>query len=77
MIDPELLKRLEALGLKPGDAQWVETQPVDINELPTVQKQREMLSKLKEVLQAELHENLAKLETAREQRERLKNGGGA
>lgn len=77
MIDPELLKKLEALGVKPGEARWVNTQPVDANELPTVQKQRELLTKLKEVLQAELHENLAKLETAREQRERLKNGGGA
>ena len=77
MIDPELLKRLEALGLKPGDAQWVETQPVDINELPTVQKNRELLRKLRELLQAELAESQSRLEAALEQRERMKNGGGA
>lgn len=77
MIDPELLKRLEALGLKTGDAQWVETQPVDINELPTVQKNRELLMKLRELLQAELAENQSRLEAALEQRERMKNGGGA
>lgn len=77
MIDPELLKKLEALGLKPGEAKWVETHPFDVNELPSVQKQRELLVKLKEVLQAELNENLVKLDAAREQQERLKNGGGA
>jgi len=77
VIDPELLKRLEALGLKPGDAQWVETQPVDINELPTVQKNRELLRKLRELLQAELAESQSRLEAALEQRERMKNGGGA
>ena len=77
MIDPELLKKLEALGLKPGEARWMETQPFDVNDLPTVQKQRELLVKPREVLQVELSENLAKLDAAREQQERLKNGGGA
>lgn len=76
MIDPELLKKLEALGVKPGEAQWVETKPIDLNDLPTVQKQRELLTKLKEVLQAELHENQSRLDAAQEQYERLKNGGG-
>ena len=77
MIDPELIKKLEALGIKPGETRWVETAPVEVGELPTVQKQRELLVRLKEVLQAELSENLAKLDAVREQRERLKNGGGA
>lgn len=76
MIDPELLKKLEALGVKPGEAQWVTTQPVNASELPTVQRQRELLVKLKEVLQLELEENLTKLEAAREQHERMKRGGG-
>jgi hypothetical protein len=77
VIDPEMLKRLEALGLKPEDARWVETQPVDINELPTIQKNRELLMKLRELLQTELAESRSKLEAALEQRERMKNGGGA
>lgn len=77
MIDPEMLKRLEALGLKPEDARWVETQPVDLNELPTIQKNRELLRKLRELLQTELAESRSKLEAALEQRERMKNGGGA
>lgn len=72
-----MLKRLEALGLKPEDARWVETQPVDLNELPTIQKNRELLRKLRELLQTELAESRSKLEAALEQRERMKNGGGA
>lgn len=77
MIDPELLKKLEALGVKPGEARWVETKPLDVNELPTVRKQREMLSKLRELLQTELQGNQSRLEAAREQYERQKNGGGS
>lgn len=77
MIDPELIKKLEALGLKPGEARWVDTQPVDANELPTVQKQRELLVKLKEVLQNELEHSQKQLDAAHEHLERVKNGGGA
>ena len=77
MIDPDVLKKLEALGIKPGEAKWIETQPVEVGELPTVQKQRELLAKLRELLQSELQDSQAKLEMAREQLERLKNGGGA
>lgn len=77
VIDPELLKKLEALGVKPGEAQWVETPPVDVSELPTMQKQRELLLKLRELLQTELDENRSRLDFALEQRERIKNGGGS
>ncbi len=77
MIDPEILKKLEALGLKPGEARWVETQPVNADELPTVQKQRELLTKLKEVLQNELDHNQKQLDAAHEHLERIKNGGGS
>ena len=77
MIDDELLKKLEALGLKPGETQWVETQPVEVSELPAMQKQRELLLKLRELLSVELSENQARLDSALEQRERIKNGGGS
>lgn len=77
MIDPEVLKKLEELGLKPGEARWLETQPVNLEDLPTVQKNRELLTKLRELLQVELVENQSRLESALERREKAKNGGGS
>jgi hypothetical protein len=50
---------------------------VNADELPAVQKQRELLTKLKEVLQNELDHNQRQLDAAHEHLERIKNGGGS
>lgn len=76
MIDPELLKKLEAMGLNPGEARWVETDPLNLNDLPTMQRQRELLVQLRDILKAQLADDLSKLDAAHEQLERTKNGGG-
>lgn len=76
MIDPELLKKLEALGVTPGEARWVETDPLNLNDLPTMQRQRELLVQLRDILKSQLSEDLSKLDAAHEQLERIKNGGG-
>lgn len=77
MIDPDLLKKLEELGIKTGEAQWAEMKPVNADDLPTALSHRETLEKLKGILQIELHEHELRLAEAREQYERLKNGGGS
>lgn len=76
MLDPKILEKLRQLGINPEQAQWVETQPIRLSSLPVVQRQRELMEKLRDVLKAELEENLIRLDRAREEYERLKNGGG-
>jgi hypothetical protein len=76
VLDPKILEKLRQLGINPEQAQWVETQPIRLSSLPVVQRQRELMEKLRDVLKAELEENLIRLDRAREEYERLKNGGG-
>lgn len=78
VLDPELLAKLKALGIEPGGSPtWLETKPLDAAELPSVQRQRELLVQLRDTLKAQLDEDLAKLEQAHIDLERVKNGGGA
>jgi hypothetical protein len=78
VIDPKVLEQLKAAGIDPESvsSQWIETPSVDLGSLPTMQRQRELLLKLREHLRTELEENVSKLGQAHEQLERLKNGGG-
>jgi len=76
VIDPELLKKLEALGVKPDEARWVETQSINLNDLPTMRRQRELLTKLKNALKTQLADDISKLDAAHERLERMRNGGG-
>jgi hypothetical protein len=77
MLDPEMLRKLKELGIDPGpEGQWVQTRPFNAAELPSIKRQRELLAKLRDVLKAQLEQDLTKLDQAREEYERLKNGGG-
>jgi hypothetical protein len=78
VIDPEVLAKLKALGIEPGGAPtWLETKPLDAAKLPSVQKQRELLAQLRDALKAQLDEDIAKLEQAHIDLERVRNGGGS
>lgn len=77
VIDPEVLAKLKALGVNlEGAPTWMETRPLDVANLPSVLRQREVLTQLREVLEAQLNDDLLKLEQARIDLERIKNGGG-
>jgi len=77
-IDPELMAKLKALGIDPTspNPQWVTTQPVNAEDLPSVQHHRDLLAQMRDVLKNQLQEDLAKLEAAHMQLEKLKHGGG-
>ena len=78
VIDSEILAKLKALGIEPGDAPtWVTTSPLDAAKLPSVQRQRDLLAQVRDALKAQLNEDIAKLEQAHIDLERVKNGGGA
>lgn len=76
-MDPKLLEKLKALGINPGDPTWTTTNPLDAAQLPTVQRQRELLTQIRDALKAQLVEDTTKLEQAHIELERAKNGGGA
>lgn len=77
MIDPEVLAKLKALGIEPGgEPGWVDAPPLDASHLPSVQRQRELLVQLRDALKAQVADDVAKLEQAHIDLERLKNGGG-
>ena len=78
MIDPKILERLRELGIEPGDTpRWVDTGPLNAAELPSVKESREALAKLRDVLRAQVEEDLAKIDRAHLELEKLKHGGGA
>lgn len=76
MIDPTVLAKLKELGIEPEKGQWVVTRPIKLTDLPSIQRQRELLSKLRDILKTQLEEDLTKLDQAHEEYQRLKNGGG-
>jgi hypothetical protein len=76
VIDPAVLAKLKELGIDPEQAQWVTTRSVKLADLPSIQRQREMLAKLRDILKAQLEKDLVQLDRAREEYQRSKNGGG-
>lgn len=76
MIDPAVLEKLKELGIEPEQGRWVVTRPIKLTDLPSIQRQRELLSKLRDILKIQLEEDLTKLDQAHEAYQRLKNGGG-
>ena len=75
--EEELVEKLKALGIDVnGEATWVETRPIDASSLPSVQKQREMMVQLRDVLKTQLADDTAKLERAVLDLEKIKHGGG-
>jgi hypothetical protein len=77
-VDPELLAKLQALGISPGNTpEWQNTSPVDAAQLPSVRSQREILERIRDTLKKQLGEDLAQLEAARMELERVRNGGGS
>ena len=78
VIDPEVLAKLKALGIEPGGTPtWVETKPLDAAKLPSVQRQRDLIAQLRDVLKAQLDDDVLKLEQAHIDLERVRNGGGS
>ena len=79
MIDPKLLEKLKALGIDTeggASPQWIETQPINLKDLPVVQQHREILQRLRDTLVSQLEEDQLKLEEAHRELERAKRRGG-
>lgn len=78
MSDPkdEILEKLRAAGWDPDNPEWVQRQKVDLGNLPTLHRQREILRTLETLLQGQVAADLEQMERAREQLTRLRRGGG-
>lgn len=76
MTPDELKQKLRDLGLDPDQPAWAKSKAVDLNQLPLIQKQREALSKVKELLQAQVQSDEEQIRSLQEQMARRKRGGG-
>lgn len=57
--------RLREAGWDPATPEWVRRGPVDLAQLPTLQRQRELLGKIRELLNVQLARDLDELDAAR------------
>lgn len=76
MTPEELKQKLLELGINPEEAAWKKSKPTNLGSLPLIQKQREALTKVKEMLQAQVNADQAQILASYEQLARLKRGGG-
>lgn len=65
---------LEA-GLDPSNPKWVQSKPLDLSQIPVLEKQRALLSAIREALITQVQSDQRQLEEAREKHSRLKRGG--
>lgn len=76
MTPEELKQKLLDLGINPEESTWKKSKSADLGKLPIIQHQRDALSKVKELLQAQVNADQAQILAAHEQLARLKRGGG-
>ncbi len=76
MTNEELIAKLQSLGLDPSNPTWVKSGSVDLEQLPVLGKQRELLTALKEILQQQVNADVVRLDEATEALSRLQHGGG-
>jgi hypothetical protein len=72
----EAKAKLRALGLDPDNPAWVRGHKVDVASLPSMQKQRDVLDKVKSLLENQVEQDQKQVLALREQLARLKRGGG-
>ena len=58
------LEQLKRAGWDPVAPQWVQRGPVDLAQLPILQRQRELLRKIRELLALQLHSDQEALAAA-------------
>lgn len=76
MTPDELKAKLRELGVDPENPTWTKSKAVDLGKLPLVQKQREGLAKVAELLEAQVATDETQIAALREQLARTKRGGG-
>mgnify|MGYP006928157747 CR=1 FL=1 len=69
----EIMAKLKAVGLDPS--KWAECEPGEIHP-PFAQKQAELLTQMRDLLEEGLEEKRRKLATLQETLTRVKHGGG-
>ena len=72
----EAKAKLRALGLDPDSPAWTKSRKMDLANLPALKQQREMFSKVAELLQAQVDQDRKQIQELHEQVARLKRGGG-
>ena len=76
MTPEDLRKKLADLGVDVDNPSWGKSAPTDLGKLPIIQKQREALAKVRDLLAAQVQGDEAQIQALREQLARLHRGGG-
>lgn len=77
MSDLEALKeKLRGMGINPDDPAWMKARSVDLGQLPLIQANRDALTKLVTLLEAQTASDEAQIQALRERLAREKRGGG-
>lgn len=74
--DEELLRKLKEAGFDPSDPQWVTRRNVDLSQMDSLKRQREIMQALRDLLTKNLASDLEQLEEARLSLAKLRRGGG-
>lgn len=72
----ETLEELKAAGLNPQAPKWVSGGNIDLAQIKTVTRQREIMQNLHDILSTTLASDLDQLEKARETLAKMRRGGG-
>ena len=72
----EILKKLKSMGMDPDNPQWVQNRNVDFGKLGALERQRELLRLLEQVLETQVRSDMSQLEAANMKLARLRRGGG-
>jgi hypothetical protein len=76
MSPEELRQKIAALGIDADNPSWGKSAPTDLGRLPIIQKQRDALAKVRDLLAAQVQGDEAQIQALREQLARLHRGGG-
>ena len=74
--EEEILNLLKSRGLDPNDPQWVKKKTVDLGQLGSVVRQRELLAVIQKALENQQNDDMVQLDLAKESLAKLRRGGG-
>jgi hypothetical protein len=74
MTEDEILKKLKELGIEQGE--WKETKEGSASGLPILERQKEMLLKIRSLLEDKVEQDQKTVALLREKAKRMKHGGG-
>lgn len=74
--DAEILRKLREAGFNPEDPQWIARKNVDLSQMDSLKRQREIMQTLHSLLSKNLESDLQQLEEARLALTKLRRGGG-